>query len=710
MPRPVLFLLLATACTHDRGDIVVATTADLAPVLSDFIELIGDERIRLAPVDASDDGEDAIRTARRYANGVTVLVDPSLAAGSFAGTRAETGPDQALHLVGSDILGVQYALAAALESRGYAFYHPQETVIPEDLATTGWEPSDWDGTPNVPEQSVRGLDPHTLHPIEFLQDAWVPGDDSDGLDRARRVVDWLVKNRGNQLQWPALENILTSSSDGAEWAEHTAALVDYAHDRGVTTAIGVQLFGGANLQEAFDLVDDASASSDERREVMDQRLRVLLHPEDGPAVAFDKVNLSFGEFSGEDPEVFLENINLFAEVLRDIADEEGREIEPDATIHVGADQSVTYNDQEILYYFLVKYADPTIVPYIHSVMYYNLYDDAGGAYGHDDFSEHRQYLMDRMDAGQRVAYFPESAYWCAFDNPLPLYLPVYIKSRFLDMKRLADDGYPLDQHVTFSSGWEWGYWQTDISVLRMGWKLPETWEEVVRRDLASLPGPTQDGIIALGDLQYDALITGRLAPWMAGRDAFMDIGRSAGIVAQPDRPTFAELVGLSAADRALFGMTVVEPLRQFGRDTRALLGPVQAAGSTSSRGAAPLAASRWQREVEEGIEIDALRAEYMTAVLDAVLAHAAGDPATAAGRISEAEALKSAADFVVERRHEDLHDPVPGRLTALADNPTLYDYGYLRHADTLCFWERDRVQVRNLVLGETTSDPGCTFD
>ena len=69
-----------------------------------------------------------------------------------------------------------------------------------------------------------------------------------------------------------------------------------------------------------------------------------------------------------------------------------------ALVHVGATQRVTYMGEDMIYYFLVKYADPTIVPDIHSVMYYDLFEDAGGAYHHDDFSEHRQYLLERMCA------------------------------------------------------------------------------------------------------------------------------------------------------------------------------------------------------------------------------------------------------------------------------------------------------------------------
>ena len=49
--------------------------------------------------------------------------------------------------------------------------------------------------------------------------------------------------------------------------------------------------------------------------------------------------------------------------------------------------------ENLIYYFLVKFADPAIIPDIHTVMFYNLFETAGGAYHHEDFAEHRAYLQ-----------------------------------------------------------------------------------------------------------------------------------------------------------------------------------------------------------------------------------------------------------------------------------------------------------------------------
>ena len=84
-----------------------------------------------------------------------------------------------------------------------------------------------------------------------------------------------------------------------------------------------------------------------------------------------------------------------------------------------------------------------------------------------------------------VAYFPESAYWVAFDNSVPTYLPMYIRSRWLDMFEIKtqseENGHAtLTDHTLFSSGWELGYWQNDVATLRMNWSIPETYLSVFK--------------------------------------------------------------------------------------------------------------------------------------------------------------------------------------------------------------------------------------
>jgi hypothetical protein len=85
-----------------------------------------------------------------------------------------------------------------------------------------------------------------------------------------------------------------------------------------------------------------------------------------------------------------------------------------------------------------------------------------------------------------------------------------------------------------------------------------------------------------------------------------------------------------------------------------------------------------------------------------VLASADGQDPTS--DLDEADALLDRARDVVSRRGSHFHDPNGDRWAAMSwDNPTVYDYGYLREAQSVCFWERERAEVRNLLLdaGET---------
>lgn len=139
---------------------------------------------------------------------------------------------------GGGVLGVQYGVAALLEEVGFRFYHPVRTLVPDRIEAAHGPHL---GQLHQPEQQRRGLHLHTLHPIEGYFDFWERGEGN--LDRARRVVDWVVANRGNYVQWVALNDVAAGAP--ADWTEHTRAILDHAHARGVKVGVGVQLTGQA---------------------------------------------------------------------------------------------------------------------------------------------------------------------------------------------------------------------------------------------------------------------------------------------------------------------------------------------------------------------------------------------------------------------------------------------------------------------------------
>jgi hypothetical protein len=663
-------------------------------------------------------GPDSVGAAHAFADAVPnslvsvqAAADPAGALPQHKGPRAalvsdlgcgdcfsiEPRGDDAFVVHGGSLLGVQYGLAQLLEEAGFRFYHPRQSLVPSTVKLPATSPRY--GVTITPRMKLRGLHLHTLHPIEPHFDFWQPS--AQHLDGAKRVIDWLVKNRGNYLQWSALGDIAKDSSAMAAWQAHTRAIIDYAHSRGVTVGMDVQLFHGGNVQNAYDLLTDADLKVADTRPIIQQKLQPLFGE-----LPFDTLGLSFGEFFGASPDAFIQQVNNAYDAAQAI----NPKLEVTARIHVGnaPSQHITYMGQTLLYYFLVQFANPNIVPWIHTVMYYDLFEDAGGAYEHDDFSQHRQFLLNRLAAHQRVAYFPESAYWVAFDDSVPAYLPIYMYTRWLDMNEIDQQssmsgGAPLVEHAEFSSGWEWGYWQNDYVTLRMSYQTPDHWSQPIEEMLA--PYGTKGAALAaaiaqLAMIQHDALIGQRLAPYLEGVDFLIDTGWSTGIVSQPQRPAFSAVAAMTPDARAAFVASVLDPLDQLAAATDGVASNVSAIGLDGG--------DPWLSEITDGIAVDAARIHFVAALYHAAVAYADGKATDAL--LAAADAALARGQQIVARRHGHLHDPEPSRLVAAdSSNVTIYHYGYLYEADILCYWVRERAQARQLILGSNDAIPGCAI-
>ncbi|MEO8699500.1 MAG: hypothetical protein ABI867_05625 [Kofleriaceae bacterium] len=661
------FLVVASCGDNVRGNVtIVVADASLQPAIGELAALTPYPIIVRPERDDDDDGFV-----------ISVLQDTTMPAQSY---QLNVQVDGAIVVIAADVLGAQYGTSAALESLGFRFRHPFETFVPGELALV---PPD--GEIHKPDVRVRGLQLHTLHPIEGYFAFWEPG--AGSTNDAHRIIDWVVKNRGNYLQWVALDDILDPGRYVA-WRDFTRELIDYAHMRGIRVGINLQLFGASNLQLAFDLVDEADEPVAPQ---IAARLPLLV---DG--LPFDVYDLSFGEFFNADPQAFVDAVNEVRNQLRTTAPQ----AEMHAVIHVGADQLVTFMGETLLYYFLVKFADPSIIPDIHTVMFYDLFEPTGGAYHHEDFTEHREFLLDRMCSGRPVAYFPETAYWVAFDNSVPQYFPLYVRNRWLDLEQL--DAQPgcgsLDNHLLFSSGWEWGFWLHDVTALRASYERPASPDDLIVAEMADMPN-APPVIARLIEAQRTHLMLGKLVQYVAGRDAAMDAGRTVGIVSQPDRVVFDDFV-MGVADPAAFDTTVMQPLAVYADELDAIAADLDAAD---------LPSNRWGRELHDGIAIDRVRARFVLATYGATLAHLAGDETAARAELARADTLLAQGQAIVLERHGDLHDTHGRRLLDKVTNRTFYQYGYLNNADSLCFWKRELVQVGGILGSTSAIPPNCLF-
>jgi hypothetical protein len=260
---------------------------------------------------------------------------------------------------------------------------------------------------------------------------------------------------------------------------------------------------------------------------------------------------------------------------------------------------------------------------------------------------------------------------------------------------------PLPEHIVFSTGWEWGYWQNDAIAFRQSVRRSASWQVAVEELFAPLgePGAAMAAAaIAAGELEHEMLIERRLAAYLAGRDAHIDLGDAAGIIGAPDRPGFVEIAALATAELDAFEADVIDPLAALGAGLDDIADELSSSGAT---------ADVFGAEMRDGLEVTAERARFIGAAYRAAIAIArGGDPEPA---LADLETALDHGRAIVDRRHAALFDPDPDRLLRGGLSVTLYQFGYLKQADELCYWQRERRQLLNLARGESAPVPSCTL-
>ncbi|MCX7734863.1 MAG: hypothetical protein N2254_08935 [bacterium] len=574
---------------------------------------------------------------------------------------------------GGDPAGIIYGVAHILEALGFRFPHPFFFVKPNEFDENSVRKNlklDSRFEPTVP---LRGFQLHTLHPIEALFSFHDPGN----FEEAKQIINWVILNRGNFVQYVPLGDIRKSETRYETWKDVNEKILEYSHKYGVKVGLNLQIFAQSSLQNAYLLIEEKDYD------------RILNLP-------FDVINLSFGEFVGEDPDTFVQEVNKAYDKIKS----KKENIEITATVHVGdfEDLWLEYRGERLMYYFLVKFVNPDIIPLIHTVMYYNLFDSAGGAYNHKDFKEHRDFLFDLMKQGRKVGYKPETAYWVAFDNPVPLYLPIYLVSRWLDIyeifRQAGDSIRNFYTHVIFSSGWEWGYWLYDYASLRISYyPAPPTFSDILYEFFA--PAKNGDKIAELvskfGSVQYKYLIGNELAAYLAGEDFYVGIACDTKvIISQPCRISFKELK--QSTERQSF-LKNLEDLEKFESEMKEILDSISGVKTEGD----------WQRildEIKDGMSITYLRAKFIRNLYLGIIK---GDHAK---YLSEAQSILDEAQKIVERRFQGFFYPNPSILVEDLDNPTIYKFGYLKQAHTLCLWKRDIEKFKE-AIGQNHNIPTC---
>jgi len=687
-------VLTLTSCQTREGGwnantlAVVVESADpgVQRAAADLSRLIGESTGVTPPVVASAD-ETGLTHLLLVGDGSWSC--PALTLDAYQVSKTTHDARSALRFCGGSALGAQYAVYEWLHGMGVRFLHPEQTYVPKRTnVPTGTR----EGEPAFP---LRGYHIHTQHPLELLE-ALVENDAAE-VERAHRYIDWLVANRQNALQW-----ILLDSVPESEWKQQASRITEYAHRRGVLVI--AQSSFTSEQQNAHRLIDTADAIDDfqQIRDGIDSILEA----------GFDAICLNLGssEFSETDPD---ETIAWMNEAASWALDQHG--VPAFMVNHVPAGLYVPEYDAS--FFDLGGFADAEAGAYVHTTMFYGLRGPAP-VYGNTTFERQAAFLTQEL-AERQVVYYPESAWWLTFDNTLPLFLPIYVERRIDDLNYLSTlEG--VDGHMTFSSGWEWGYWLTDLAIARGTWAPEETYDEILDDILGPFGHGAASRVTRLAAEQKIALLEGGLTPFLTGEDVPTEIGVAAGIVFHPLIATPQAVLALSADDLDTYADAVGElaehcvQLNELAAEWRDAAGD----GLTPHDVVFPQAGLEWARpatvigkapvleEFRDATEITSLRCDNALAGQQALVAarraalgqDPGGDPVAL---LALARAITQQAQQIVLRR-EIAYRYEPERVSSDAQvNATDYDYRVNGRTHRLFFWHYRDDAIQNALDGLT---------
>lgn len=638
-------------------------------------------------------------------------------------------------MAGASTLGRQYAGYEALRRLGVRFYHPEQEYVPRhsltDLQALAERPTilDRGSVEYTPDFRWRSWSFHSAHPLEHLE---AFSDAAHPLQEARNVNLWQVKNFGNRFR-----GLGRGVAPEDSRAQRRLELEDLRDELGFPRGTGITLH---NQQQGANAEIDRSSPIDVRTQIeslVEQRLA------DAPDARWFGIHFGPTEFTTTDPHETVDWINWAGRHALSI----DPEIEVEINDHITGSQpmegfddlgcpSQTNSEGLSDYYDLAFHTDPRLGVRVHTVMFYPL-EGPARVYNQRSF-EHKRCLMERASAeGRPLGWFPEGSWWLSFDNPIPVYLPLHVWTRWRDVDLVrpllaSRGGGTLKDHRMFNSGQEWGYWQQDYAVGLLAWNADVTYEEVWAELLEPMCAPAQwrEGC-AVRD-EVTAIMTelvahqreffleredyrgrpGGLFSYFAGEDQADIIAAQSGFEFRPVRVSFDDVMTWDRAQIDHFRRTDLDALNEAALVNAGWRDRLFKAREFIAEGGLP-----WFEELTDGVEINEMRARQAAALYTAVLAvreaelmqepnpAAFGEP-----QYEAAQMVLSQARTVIARREAAYRYPAEqtfgGGLNpdTAVSNGTTYPYRVHTKTHLLTYWTNRDAEVRAILDGDMPSE------
>jgi hypothetical protein len=596
--------------------------------------------------------------------------------GSYCWRSSRQGKTIVLRLSASTPEAAACGLYGLLQEKlAIRFVHPRETIIPRYRSWPLAPGFRFSGTPRF---ASRGFHLHTLHPIELTEPLMNP-DTPGSLEAVKEYIDWLTRNGQNSMQFFLLRGI-----DREKWIRHAAAILEYAHRRGVRCGVEISL--AMLQQQAFQSLALLRFYPSYDRQV-DETLAWLFR------ARWDFITLEA---------TMGEHLPFLGMLMPGVQRHLEREVALRYRSKLMYATHVITNDEGEK---VRRPLEPTSGILIHTVMCYSASEPRAPVYGNANQCFMLEAARDEFRR-RETWYWPESSYWVGFDSSVPMLLLPYLDSRWNDMERMARLG--IAGHLTFTSGWEWGYWLVDWSIARWSWRFSDggrvrtTAPLSCFDDLSGDPQLSRLWSEALR-LQNRYLKEKELLRYLAALTPFSELPHPLDKPFQPE-PGFRYSWLFNDAPQEKAEAVLKGPvadMEAYAAAMTALAARIdeRLARLESSGEEGPRLAIGLSRELNYGLKVTALRAGHRALTLRALLEkrrEKGSHPVS--NRQSERLLIKAAtvraqAQALIMTQEKGYRYPLE-QIARRGQNLTAYPFGYLYPASRLFFWEREEEQVR----------------
>lgn len=585
------------------------------------------------------------------------------------------------YLKTSSYQGISFGLYGLLQQHlGFSFYHPKESIIPKLYQHINLKDSLLlEATPIFDK---KGFHLHTQHPLELtepLMDANYP----NALPAIKQYLNWLVRNGQNYFEFCLLESI-----DRKSWGQHASAFVHYGHQRGLLIGVDVSLH--MIQQKTFQLYRTPPRSFKNKKQQIIANLDFLFQAD------WDVFSVEFAtaEFiGGNKAKKTALQLFLLEELQKRGARLTGRKHVVKEDVEVGL------TGQEIELSSEQQAKDKARGMLSHTVMFYTMTEAHAPVYENENLRHMYKHLLAQQQE-RETWYYPESAYWVSFDNSIPLLLLPYLNARLADIDTCRKHG--VVGHLTFSSGWEWGYWLIDWSIAQWSWSYRINGQEH--------RSPTQyvnavfeydkihDYIAEHLDAQQRWLKDSNLVEYVVASNIIDEFPKPVSLQFQP-RPKYSYRTMLRKIDKATVDSlenTALRQLHLFSEELNSIEGKymqyIENYAEHIQKDKAPLV-----MELVNALRVANLRVQHKANTLGYLLHKRRAN----INQQNPSDSLYLLAIAARQQAQGIVNDMEKGyrydvqTIARKRYGHTSYRFGYLYPVSNLYFWQREEAQIKN---------------